>query len=113
MDTEDHAQNKTTAPNLQGRGRNDKEELLLGDKTLGTEEELPLGDENPGTTTTTTPNLRGCGRTTTATKKKGSWDTAMIMGTEDHGHSKNHRHNNREDAQPPRLRRTKQASPSM
>ena len=80
MDTEDHAQDKTTTPNLQGCGRNDREELLLGDETLETEEELSLGDENPGTTTTTTPNLRGCGRTTTT-------KTTRIMGhRKDHGH---------------------------
>ena len=80
MDTEDHAQNKTTTPNLQRCGRNNKEELLLGDETLGTEEGLPLGDKTPGTTTTTTPNLRGCSRTPT-TKT-----TRIMEHSKDHGH---------------------------
>ena len=44
-------------------------------------------------------------------KQQGSWDTARIMGTEDNGHSKNHRQNDKEDAQPPRLRQKNQDSP--
>ena len=114
--------------NLKGCGRNYKEELPLGEETLGTKEELPLGDETPGTTTTTTPNLQGCGRTTktkiTATRfmdTESIMYTSRIMATartmviKYHGHRKDHVHNDKEnykeDAQPPRVRRMKQASP--
>ena len=76
-------------------GRNYKEELPLGDKTLGKKEGLPLRDETMGKTTTTTPNGQWWDQTTTTTQTKTT---------------QKQRHN-KDDDQPPRVMRTKQASP--
>ena len=46
------------------RGIIDAAPASLGGRNLGIKEELPLGEKTLGTTTTTTPKLQGCGRTT-------------------------------------------------
>ena len=119
------------------RGRKERKEELhpMASAASLTPPQLPLGDETPrhnslasAATSSAPASIGGRNseekfmeeeheqRRTKISKQQGSWTQTRPMVIKDHGHTKDHGYNNKkrndkEDAQPPRVRQTKQASP--